>query len=560
MQLFVQKHPVLLFYIFFSYFSIVTQSLIYFFQMSGSTSLRDAILMSVIWLIPCLLLPKNSKFIAAILGLILWLSSLISLGYFLIYGQDFSQSAIFIIFESNTAEGGEFIRSYLRWWHICIFLIYSVIPIVIWKNIPTMSATPFSNYVYTACFIVIICWPFFSTLIKTQNFKIASNHLMARLEPATPWNIIVGYLKYREQLSAMTILLGSNSKLPPVGNLTKDKDLLPDTLVLVIGESTNRQRMSLYGYPRETSPQLTKLLEELTIFNHAISPRPYTIEALQQILSIADQKNPERFFSQPTLLNILSQAGFETTWITNHQTQTRRNTMLTVLSQTADHHVYLNNNRRQNAAQFDEVVLEPFSEALKRTGPHKLIVVHLLGTHRKYDFRYPKTYEKFTNRDGVPEWIKDSNLEEYNSYDNAILYNDYIVASLIARLKEKNDKALFIYLSDHGEEVFDYNQKPFCGRNENSPSQAMYTVPFMTWMSKTLRVAHKKSWNDYSERFFSTSDFFHTLPDMIGINFDGMDKTRSLVSKNFVRHTRWIGNPRYPKNLKDYDAANTFLD
>jgi glucan phosphoethanolaminetransferase (alkaline phosphatase superfamily) len=29
------------------------------------------------------------------------------------------------------------------------------------------------------------------------------------------------------------------------------------TLVLVIGESINRQRMILYGYPRETTPELT---------------------------------------------------------------------------------------------------------------------------------------------------------------------------------------------------------------------------------------------------------------------------------------------------------------
>lgn len=33
----------------------------------------------------------------------------------------------------------------------------------------------------------------------------------------------------------------------------------PRTLVLVIGESTQRGRMSLYGYPRETTPELDAL-------------------------------------------------------------------------------------------------------------------------------------------------------------------------------------------------------------------------------------------------------------------------------------------------------------
>ncbi|MGP4763499.1 sulfatase-like hydrolase/transferase, partial [Klebsiella pneumoniae] len=64
------------------------------------------------------------------------------------------------------------------------------------------------------------------------------------------------------------------------------------TPVLVIGESTNRQRMSLYGYGRQTTPELDKLRDQLQVFSGAVTPRPYTIEALQQVLTFADQQNP----------------------------------------------------------------------------------------------------------------------------------------------------------------------------------------------------------------------------------------------------------------------------
>ena len=128
MRAFAQRHPVLWVYLYFCYFSATAQILVYSSGMAGSVGVRDALLMSVIWLIPILLWPRQIKALTALIGATLWLASLASVGYWLIYGQDFSQSAIFIIFESNPAEGREFIESYLRWWHVLVFVIYSVIP------------------------------------------------------------------------------------------------------------------------------------------------------------------------------------------------------------------------------------------------------------------------------------------------------------------------------------------------------------------------------------------------------------------------------------------------
>ena len=72
----------------------------------------------------------------------------------------------------------------------------------------------------------------------------------------------------------------------------------------------------------------------------------------------------------------MKQAGYEVTWITNQQTQTRRNTLLTTLSKMADNQVYLNNNRAQNASQFDGEVVEPFVSSLKKSEGRKMIIVH----------------------------------------------------------------------------------------------------------------------------------------------------------------------------------------
>jgi heptose-I-phosphate ethanolaminephosphotransferase len=99
MHAFAQRHRIFWAYLYFCYFSAAIQILLYSTGMAGSNGLRDALLMSVIWLIPVLLLPRYIKPITAVIGSALWLASLVSLGYWLIYGQEFSQSAIFIIFE-----------------------------------------------------------------------------------------------------------------------------------------------------------------------------------------------------------------------------------------------------------------------------------------------------------------------------------------------------------------------------------------------------------------------------------------------------------------------------
>ena len=136
-------------------------------------------------------------------------------------------------------------------------------------------------------------------------------------------------------------------------------------------------------------------------------------------------------------MNMMKQAGYKTFWITNQQTMTARNTMLTVFSRQTDKQYYMNQQRTQSAREYDTNVLKPFrSEVLNDPAPKKLIIVHLLGTHIKYKYRYPENQGKFDgNTDHVPPGLSAEELESYNDYDNANLYNDHVVASLIKDFK-----------------------------------------------------------------------------------------------------------------------------
>jgi heptose-I-phosphate ethanolaminephosphotransferase len=256
----------------------------------------------------------------------------------------------------------------------------------------------------------------------------------------------------------------------------------------------------------------------------------------------------------------MKQAGYKSFWITNQQTMTKRNTMLTLFSKQADEQAYLNNNRDQNeTSQYDEDVLEPFSKALADDAPRKLIVIHLLGTHMSYKYRYPPTYDYFKDRIGVPANVTDDQLEVYNSYDNAVRYNDYVVSSLIKRFSQTDPNGFLLYLSDHGESVYDPVAPNVLGRNEAAPTRPMYTVPFIVWSSPSWKAAQGNPPIDgaYLHRPYSTSHFIHTWADLAGLHFDEFAPSESLISRDFKPSPLLIGNPHTPSSLRDFNALPT---
>lgn len=544
--------------LFFWYFSGVTQALLLFSGTTGFAGFRDALFLSTLWLAPVLLLPRFTRATAGVIGVVLWAASLVGLSYFGIYHQEFSQSVIFVMFESNTAEASEYFSQYFNIGLMLALLLYTAVAVLLWKRVrpvtlPLRSRLPVVVLLLAANLVL----PFYKQMVtQERTFAEAAEKVQQRMEPAVPWQLVVGYRQYRQQLDNMQALLAQNASLPPLQNLQDSSGDAPRTLVLVLGESTTREHMHLYGYNRDTTPNLDKLAANdkgLTVFRNVISPRPYTIEVMQQILTFGDEQNPDRFLTDPSLINLMKQAGYKTFWITNQQTMTKRNTMLTTFSQQTDVPVYLNNQRNQNASQYDDVVLDPFEKALQDPAPNKFIIVHLLGTHMDYRYRYPQDYAHFGDRQGAPTVLSDSQVETYNFYDNAVRYNDYVVSSLIKRYSATTPNGFLLYLSDHGEDVYSSGKHDRLGRNEADPTRPMYTIPFLLWTSPSWQAAHPRDLQAMANRPYSSSHLIHTLSDLAGLSYDRYEPAKSLVSQQFLLAPRWIGDPYRKDGLHEFD-------
>jgi heptose-I-phosphate ethanolaminephosphotransferase len=543
----------LVWFLFFFYFSGVHQAIIYASGIAGFFGLTQAMVMSLIWLVPVMLFPARGKLIAGITGFVLWTSSLFSMGYLALYHQDFSQSVIFIIFESNWAESSEFLHSYFAWWMLPALAVYTLIPWLIWRRLQPIGGTRVTRMLLIFTICLAVCWPMLDrVIIKKNSLAYGFHDQVNSMEPVAPWQLVMGYIKYRKALSNVENRLLASDK-PPLEGLVDNNADTPNTLVLVIGESTNSRRLGIYGYYRDTTPRLSAMSDELLAFDQVYASRPYTVESLAQALSFADQLQPKLYLEKPTLVDVMKQAGYRTWWITNQQTQTQRNTLLTTFSKQADEQVYLNNNRSQNSAQYDEVVFRPFEDLLNRPESKKFILVHLIGTHRAYRYRYPESFKIFDDNEDLPPWVRKKRYRrEYNEYDNAVRYNDFVVASLIEQMKKSGQNGYLVYFSDHGEEVYDYPHHLFAGRDEAAPTPAMYSVPFLVWQSESWKRKNRIDVSqDMTHRMYSLSDFFHTWMDLAGIRFSGFEPAKSIINQQYTYAPVLIGNPAKPETLVD---------
>lgn len=545
--------------LFFTYFSSALQLYISLSGHSNFIGLRDSIIYSLIWLIPVLFFPNHTRKIATIYGIVVGGLSLISLAYFVIYRQEFSQSVFFVMAESNFSESNEYIQQYLSIKLVLVLILYILVAIVLWKQVKPVYVQNKTKWMVSLLIAIYALMPLaISVMVKKTSFEKAGAHLLSRMETTVPWQLLSSYIAYRSQLSNMENILNNLQSLPSLENLKDSNGDTPRTLVLIIGESTTRTRMGIYGYNRNTTPMIEQFKKEnpnLLVFNDVVSSRPYTIEILEQALTFADERHPDLYLTQPSLIHLMKQAGYKTFWITNQQTMTKRNTMLTMFSKQTDKQYYMNNDRNQSARQYDDAVIQPFKEVLTDPAKKKFIVIHLLGTHMKYEFRYPKSseYNVFQDKTGIPFNIDDDNAKVYNSYDNAVSYNDYVITTLFNTFKQSHDNGFMLYFSDHGEEVYQTPPYDVLGRNEKAPTKPMYTIPFILWESPSWLKTHPINYQAYVDRKFSSQDFIHTWSDLAGLTYNLYQPEKSLVNPNFKQSIRWIGDPYDKKGLVDFD-------
>ena len=321
------------------------------------------------------------------------------------------------------------------------------------------------------------------------------------------------------------------------------------TLVLIIGESCSRRHMSLYGYQRNTNPKLAQR-NDLYVFNNVVSPYSNTLDAILTGLSNSNLDFRQTPNDETDILDVFHSAGFKTFWISNQSPIGIWDNQVTVLANQSDVVRFVNLSGNSSfettyTTSWDDKVIAPFLSAIKDTTSKKLIIVHLMGSHSNYNKRYPKEFDVFNTDTGKKERI-------ISEYDNSVLYNDFIVDSLINITAENNSHSLtsLIYYSDHGENVYDEGDNVGHDFTKSLP-KVNVEIPLLLWISPYF---HENE-SDRVEAIklntgkpYVTDDLFHSLLDVSGIQTPFLDPSRSLFSKQLN-----VGRRRILEDGQDYD-------
>lgn len=454
----------------------------------------------------------------------------IKLAFYYNFDAQLSASAFYLFFETNTNESSEFLKFYITTPLIILFLILFFVTFFFIFNSKIKFRYSFS--VGKRILLLMISGAFFALIY----WKFSNENILYKA-----YSSYYEYKKFKELIK--NDLAQEKSKF--ITDVTSKKS--EQTYVIIIGESTSKTHMQIYGYARKTTPNLFKIKDSLLVFTDVITPHTHTISALDKILTLKSLTNPNKK-ENASVVQLANQAAFYTYWISNQRPIGMNESIPSLIGKAAKNTIFTNSKDYTNDV-YDTKILPELKKALQnKKHTKKIIFIHLMGTHSGYKNRYPKEYNIFKGTKNI-KTTNTSNLaiRRINQYDNANLFNDFIVSEIIKQVQAENTNSYVLYFSDHGDEVYD--SLDFCGHNEWRGTKSMHEIPFIVWLSKKYKYENPntKNWKKYTHRRILLDDFIHSFAELSNIKFSELDSTKSVFDTNFKPKKRILTNG------KDYD-------
>lgn len=317
---------------------------------------------------------------------------------------------------------------------------------------------------------------------------------------------------------------------PIEGIQTKSKG--KETYVLVIGESVDRKHMGIYGYNRPTTPYFEKIKNELFVFKDVTTAHVFTAAAVKSMLLIQD--NSKKIYS---LIQFFKSAGFKTFWFSNQGKAHLFDNSIMRFGKSCDEYAFIHGkdviyssenynltfeDEQRRLKLWDENLMKYFEKALSDSSEKKLIILHLKGSHPPLDMRYPPEFAKFS----LPQKYHDRKKAlGVCLFDNSILYTDHILNEVIKSLKQGSETSAMLYLSDHGQDVYDTKECTLTARTWPHG----YEVPFVVWISEKYRKDNAEFINSWDMNLkYVTDKTAYSLIDLARLSHPSVDLSNSV--------------------------------
>ncbi|MDR0423404.1 MAG: sulfatase-like hydrolase/transferase [Rickettsiales bacterium] len=294
---------------------------------------------------------------------------------------------------------------------------------------------------------------------------------------------------------------------------------------LVYGESYSWHQSSLFGWKDKTSPLLEQFAEEDKRFKYkdGVSCAVFTATSIPSFFNM--YMDPENFREQITktgnLFSIAKRNNWTTYWLSIQSTSLINNLNVGDI----DHISHYNNEK----ALIDEFEDDATLKFLKRYDLEKdgsnFMVLHQGNMHSpflQYRTRHPefKVFE--------------------NEYENAQLYEDYLIYNILTHLKTLKKPTFFFLISDHG------SGGGFNGNYGNLSLDAISSdVPVMMWTNfdeKNITDKFDKMWKPHCHQLGSL------IMEIMGYKLINPNQEKGVY---YVNGTDLFGRHGYTKITKD---------
>lgn len=285
------------------------------------------------------------------------------------------------------------------------------------------------------------------------------------------------------------------------------------TVVMVIGESLRADHLQLNGYERETTPLLSSDTSVVS-FPNIYTEECYTHTSIPVMLTRADSINPEIAYTERSFISLFKKAGFRTSWLANQESVKN----YVYFMKECDTLVYANSGKSMYVFDkwLDEELLPFYDNEVSRHESRKLILLHTIGSHWWYESHYPEEFRKFEPVIDTRVVSSCTDEELINSYDNTIVYTDYFITQVIDRIK--NENAVLIYLSDHGESLGEDGMYL-----HGADHYTLHYPACFIWMSDMYKKNYPQKWNSIKknkDKPYRTDFLFHSILSAADIKTD----------------------------------------
>ena len=442
-----------------------------------------------IWALNLLSLFTNAFTFRILLAFLLIVSAISS--YFIdSFGTIIDKDMLINVVQTDTYEALGLITPKLILYSVLTFL--GVYWIVFRMRLPSQSykVEVFQKLIVTLISLLIIAATYM--IVSKSYSSFFRNHKELRM-----------YLNPFYPIASASRLMYAKVKPVPTfqsiaSDATREEKAKKKLVVFILGETARAQNFSLGGYEKPTNPLLSNK-KDIVYLSNVASCGTATAISVPCMFSKFERKewNSDKEYYE-NVIDVLMKTDVRVIWNDNNSGKSKG------VASRVKEALYT------NGKEYDEVLLNNFQASLDQSYKDTLIVLHQEGSHGPTYFqRYPDNFKKFLPTCDTQDLQKCSQEQITNTYDNTILYTDYMINQTIELLKANEDKyeTTLIYFSDHGESLGE-NGIYLHGLPYMIAPETQKHVPALFYLSDAQK---KESLQKKAKDSFSHDNVFHTL-------------------------------------------------